>query len=205
MNMGKTRKRSKFFKLFSCLNSKTGSIDDNFPDERSSPMSSPIKEIESSSPGRPTWLTAGKTGHARPPHDDADLPSSGDEKKKPTERVRHMYNSTGSIVVTWSRATSCASLRSVHHVTPHIHHVTSHISHVTNQAACSAMVMNCISTILVAPLWDLFWFDILISAAFCVSHINLPHEFFYHLSCLEINLNQTMASAKKRSEASINL
>ncbi len=71
--MGKTRKRSKFFKFLSCLNSKTGSIDENMPDEKSSPLSSPIKEIESSSPGKPTWPPpsgaggGGTTAHVRKP------------------------------------------------------------------------------------------------------------------------------------------
>ena len=68
--MGKTRKRSsKFFKLFSCLNSKTGSVDENLRDldEKSSPLSSPFNDIDSSSPGKPTWPPPHHHHHAHAP------------------------------------------------------------------------------------------------------------------------------------------
>ncbi len=118
--MGKTRsnsvKRSKFFKLFSCLNSKTGSADEGQfpPDERSSPLSSPIKEISSSSPGKPTWLPPtlpSKTHQQTQSHQHGDSTVSaaaaaslqetdecGASKELP---VRHAYSSTGSLHVTW--------------------------------------------------------------------------------------------------------
>ena len=123
--MGKTRKRSKFFKLFSCLNSKTGSVDENMRDldEKSSPLSSPFQEIDSSSPGKPIWPPGGGpvvshvTAADGKQHDVGDgcqatPPAFSANGSK--ERVRHVYSSTGSIIVTWpsmtSHAASCSSL-----------------------------------------------------------------------------------------------
>ena len=118
--MGKTRKRSKFFKLFSCLNSKTGSVDENMRelDEKSSPLSSPFNDIDSSSPGKPTWPprhvvhqgATGKRHHGDGSEDGCQATPGSPSGSK--ERVRHEYSSTGSLIVTWpSYMTSRSPLR----------------------------------------------------------------------------------------------
>ena len=118
--MGKTRKRSKFFKLFSCLNGKTGSVDENMRelDEKSSPLSSPFNDIDSSSPGKPTWPPShvvhqgatGKRHHGDGNEDGCQATPGSPSGSK--ERVRHEYSSTGSLIVTWpSYMTSRSPLR----------------------------------------------------------------------------------------------